>query len=128
MTLERMIDMRPQADRFLVAKLTGKSRNHAKWRPLTAEEEAAAGLAALREVAGGRADLRGSDRIRRNQDTLCCSRWSAVCGEQVEGLGAVIFGGAGVGADGVEAGVAEQVGDDNKAWDSYSCGEPPALI
>jgi hypothetical protein len=34
--------------------------------------------------------------------------------EQVKGLGAVVFGGAGVGADGVEAGVAEQVGDDNK--------------
>jgi len=54
--------------------------------------------------------------------------WSAVCGEQVEGLGAVVFGGAGAGADGVEAGVAEQVGDDNKAWDSHSYGEPPALI
>ena len=57
---------------------------------------------------------RGGDRIRRNQDTLCCSGWSAVCGEQVEGPGAVVFGGAGVGAGGVEAGVAEQVGDDNK--------------
>ena len=56
MTLERMIDMRPQADRLLVAKLTGKSRHHAKWRPLTADKEAAA-VAALREVAGGRADL-----------------------------------------------------------------------
>jgi hypothetical protein len=49
-------------------------------------------------------------------------------GEQVEGLGAVVFGGAGAGADGVEAGAAEQVGDDNRAWDSHSYGEPPALI
>jgi hypothetical protein len=72
--------------------------------------------------------FRGSDRKRRNQDTLCCSRWSAVCGEQVEDRGAVIFGGVGAGAGGVEAGVAGQAGDDNKAWDSYSCGEPPALI
>ena len=63
-------------------------------------------------LEGGSGTTRGSDRIRRNQDTLCCSRWSAVCGEQVEGLGAVVFSGAGVGADGVEAGVAEQVGDD----------------
>jgi hypothetical protein len=54
------------------------------------------------ELAGGGLHG-GSDRIRPNQDTLCCSRrsrWSAVCGEQVEGLGAVVFGGAGAGADG----------------------------
>ena len=49
--------------------------------------------------------------------------------KQVEGLGAVVFGGAGAGARTVfEAGVAEQVGDGNKAWDSHSYGEPPALI
>jgi len=54
--------------------------------------------------------------------------WSAVCGEQVEGLGAVVFGGAGAGADGAGAGVAGQAGDDSKAWDSHSYGEPAALI
>jgi hypothetical protein len=139
MTLERTIDVRPQADRLLAAKLTGKSRYHATWRPLTADEEAAA-VAALREVAGGRAtrppksptprsaSARGSGRIRRDQDMLCCSRWSAVCWERVEGLGAAVFGGACPGADGVEASAAEQVGDDSKAWDSRSYGEPPALI
>ena len=58
MTLERMIDMRPQADRLLVAKLTGKSRHHAKWRPLPAGEKAAA-VAALREVAGRPGGLLG---------------------------------------------------------------------
>ena len=56
MTLERMIDMRPQAGRLLAAKLTGKPGHHARWRPLTADEEAAA-AAALREVAGGRTGL-----------------------------------------------------------------------
>ena len=59
---------------------------------------------------------------------LCCSRSSAVCGEQVEGLGAVVFGGAGAGADGAEASVAEQAADNSKACDSRSSGEPPALI
>jgi len=54
--LERMIDKRPQADRILVAQLTGEARYRAKWRPLTDDEEAAA-LAGLRELAGGRADL-----------------------------------------------------------------------
>jgi hypothetical protein len=47
---------RPEADRILVAQLTGEARHHAKWRPLTGEEEAAA-LAGLRGLAGGRADL-----------------------------------------------------------------------
>jgi hypothetical protein len=47
-----MTDMRPQADRILVAKLSGEARHHAR----TAGEEAAT-LAALRELAGGRADL-----------------------------------------------------------------------
>jgi hypothetical protein len=46
----------PAADRILVAQLTGEARHHAKWRPLTAEEEAVA-LAELRALAGGRADL-----------------------------------------------------------------------
>jgi hypothetical protein len=47
---------RPEADRLLVAQLTGEARHHARWRPLTGEEEAAA-LAELRTLAGGRADL-----------------------------------------------------------------------
>src|SRR5216684_5911520 len=46
----------PEADRILVAQLTGEARHHAKWRPLTEDEEAIA-LAGLRELAGGRADL-----------------------------------------------------------------------
>ena len=51
-----MIGKRPQADRILVAKISGEAKHHAKWRELTADEEAAA-VAALRELAGGRADL-----------------------------------------------------------------------
>src|SRR5579864_7058814 len=53
-----MGDHRPaaEADRILVAQLTGEARRGAKWRPLTEEEEAAA-LAELRALAGGRADL-----------------------------------------------------------------------
>ena len=47
---------RPEADRILVAQLTGEARHHARWRPLTREEEAVA-LAELRALAGGRADL-----------------------------------------------------------------------
>src|ERR1700759_5696736 len=46
----------PQADRILVAELTGEARHRARWRPLTGGEEAAA-VAELRELAGGRADL-----------------------------------------------------------------------
>jgi hypothetical protein len=41
---------------MLVAELTGEARHHARWRPLTGDEEAAA-VAALRELADGRADL-----------------------------------------------------------------------
>ena len=51
-----MVDDRPQADRILVAKLTGEARFRAMWRELTEAEQAAA-VAALRELAGGRADL-----------------------------------------------------------------------
>jgi hypothetical protein len=51
-----MVDDRPQADRILVAQLTGEARFRAKWRELTGDEEAAA-IAALAELAGGRADL-----------------------------------------------------------------------
>jgi hypothetical protein len=47
---------RPEADRILVAQLTGEARHHARWRPLTGEEEAAA-VAELRALAGGRSDL-----------------------------------------------------------------------
>jgi hypothetical protein len=52
-----VIDKRPQADRILVAKISGEAKHHATWRELTADEEAAA-VAALRELAGGWADLR----------------------------------------------------------------------
>ena len=51
-----MTDMRPQADRILVAELTGEARHRAKWRPLTGNEEAPA-VAELRKLADGRADL-----------------------------------------------------------------------
>jgi hypothetical protein len=51
-----MDDMRSQADRILVAQLTGEARHRARWRELTADEEAAA-VAALRELAADRADL-----------------------------------------------------------------------
>jgi hypothetical protein len=44
------------ADRILVAQLTGEARHHARWRQLTGEEEATA-LAELRALAEGRADL-----------------------------------------------------------------------
>ena len=51
-----MIDKRPQADRILVAQLTGTAQHHAKWRELTEAEHAVA-VAGLRELAAGRADL-----------------------------------------------------------------------
>jgi len=44
------------ADRILVAQLTGEARRHVQWRPLTEEEETVA-LAELRVLAAGRADL-----------------------------------------------------------------------
>lgn len=51
-----MVDMRPQADRILVAQLHGTARHHAKWRELTvAEHDAAVGE--LREPTAGRDDL-----------------------------------------------------------------------
>jgi hypothetical protein len=49
-------DNRPQADRILVAQLTGEARHRARWRELTGDEEAAA-VAELRELAAGRTDL-----------------------------------------------------------------------
>jgi hypothetical protein len=51
-----VIDKRPQADRILVAQLTGEARHRAQWRELTGDEEAAA-IAELTALAGGRADL-----------------------------------------------------------------------
>src|SRR5271165_4436363 len=51
-----MIDKRPQADRLLIAQLTGEAGHRAKWRELTEDEEDAA-VGALRELAGGRGDL-----------------------------------------------------------------------
>ena len=51
-----MIDKRPGADRVLVAQLTGEARHSARWRELTDDQEAAA-VAELRELAGGRTDL-----------------------------------------------------------------------
>ena len=51
-----MVDDRTQADRILVAQLTGEARHRARWRELTADEEAAA-VAELRALAAGRADL-----------------------------------------------------------------------
>ena len=51
-----MIDKRPLADRLLVAEIYGEARRHARWRDLSADEEAAA-VVELRELAGGRADL-----------------------------------------------------------------------
>jgi len=43
-------------DQITVARLHGTARHHARWRELTAAEHDAA-VAALRELAGGRADL-----------------------------------------------------------------------
>ncbi len=51
-----MIDRRPEADRLLVAEIYGEARHRARWRELGSDEEDAA-VAALRELAGGRADL-----------------------------------------------------------------------
>jgi hypothetical protein len=54
--LRTVIDRRLQSDRILVAQLTGEARHRAKWRPLT-EDETAAAVTELRELAAGRADL-----------------------------------------------------------------------
>jgi hypothetical protein len=51
-----MLDKRSDADRILVAQLTGEARHRARWQDLTTDEEAAA-VAALRELAAGRTDL-----------------------------------------------------------------------
>jgi ParB-like chromosome segregation protein Spo0J len=51
-----MIDNRPQADRILMAQLHGTAQRHARWRALTENEHAAA-VGELRELAAGRGDL-----------------------------------------------------------------------
>jgi len=51
-----MIDESPQADRILVAQLHGTAKHHARWRELTEDEHAAA-VVELRELAGDRPDL-----------------------------------------------------------------------
>ena len=51
-----MIDPRSQADRILVAQLTGEARFRARWRELSGDEERAA-VAELEKLAGGRSDL-----------------------------------------------------------------------
>ncbi len=52
-----MTGKRPQADRTLVAQLTGTAQHHAKWRELTGAGHEVA-VDELRELAAGRADLR----------------------------------------------------------------------
>lgn len=47
----------PDLDRLIVARLTGTARRHAGWRQLT-DAETAPAVTELREIAGGRADLR----------------------------------------------------------------------
>jgi hypothetical protein len=51
-----MSENRPEADRILIARLTGTARRLAGWNGLAGDEEAAA-VAELRELAGGRGDL-----------------------------------------------------------------------
>ena len=51
-----MSDLRPQADRLTIARLSGIAQRHARWEPPDDATTAAAG-AELREEAGGRADL-----------------------------------------------------------------------
>jgi len=46
----------PERDHLLVSEIHGEARHYAARRELTADEHAAA-VAALRELAGGRADL-----------------------------------------------------------------------
>jgi hypothetical protein len=54
--LDCMIDKSPQADRILIARLTGTDRRLAGWDG-PAEDEEVAAVAELRELAAGRADL-----------------------------------------------------------------------
>ena len=65
-----MTGKRPQADRILVAQLTGTAQHHAKWRQLTGAGHEVA-VAGLRELAAGRADLlagvAGTSKARRGE-------------------------------------------------------------
>jgi hypothetical protein len=51
-----MVDNRPQADRILVARLSGAAGRLSRWGALD-DAQADAAAAELREMAGGRADL-----------------------------------------------------------------------
>jgi hypothetical protein len=51
-----MVDNRPQADRILVARLSGAAGRLSRWGALD-DAQADAGAAELRELAGGRGDL-----------------------------------------------------------------------
>jgi hypothetical protein len=54
--VEHASDNRPQTDRILMAQLHGTAQRHARWRELTEDEHAAA-VGELRELAAGRGDL-----------------------------------------------------------------------
>src|SRR6185437_4210952 len=61
------------ADRILVAQLTGEARHRARWRPLTEDEEAAA-LTELRAVAGifeGTSEGEPDEPLARSAARLC---------------------------------------------------------
>ena len=51
-----MVDNRPQADRIIAARLSGAVGRLSRWGVLD-DEQADAGAAELREIAGGRGDL-----------------------------------------------------------------------
>lgn len=51
-----MVDISPEADRILVARLHDTAKRHARWRELSEAEHDAA-VPELRELGGGRADL-----------------------------------------------------------------------
>jgi len=96
-----MIMADTDADRLLVARLTGIAECHAKWRDLAEDEEAAA-VAELRELVGGRAHLLAevadifegayegelSEPIKRQAAMLCrkaCADEAAIPGWIEEG-------------------------------------------
>jgi hypothetical protein len=84
-TLERMVDDRPQADRILVAQITGEARHRARWRELSGDEEAAA-VQALSELAGGQRRLRCAGdlskitgtRLAISPDRQLCWLWRSL--------------------------------------------------
>jgi hypothetical protein len=51
----------PNANRILVARITGTARHHAKWRDLTRDEETAAVVALTQLAAGGGGCQQGHD-------------------------------------------------------------------